>query len=273
MMTRATLFEQIKTKQSYLCIGLDTDLKKIPKHLLNLEDPIAAFNTQIIDATKDLCVAYKPNIAFYEGLGTNGWQSLEKTMSVIPDSIFTISDAKRGDIGNTSSLYARAYFEQMNFDSVTVAPYMGKDSVQPFLEYENKWVILLGLTSNQGSADFQDLELKNGKKLYQEVIEKSQEWGTPENLMYVIGATKAESFIEIRKMAQDYFFLVPGVGTQGGDLQTLSKYGMNDHCGLLVNSSRAIIYASSGEDFAEKARAEALKIQLEMSQLLDTYIK
>jgi orotidine-5'-phosphate decarboxylase len=271
-MTRKELFEQIKKKQSYLCVGLDTDINKIPKHLLKADNPVYEFNKQIIEATQDLCVAYKPNIAFFESLGSAGWQSLEKTLDVIPNNIFTISDAKRGDIGNTSGLYARAFFENMNFDSVTVAPYMGKDSVSPFLEYKDKWVILLGLTSNEGSQDFQNLTLENGKKLYQEVIEKSQQWGNPDNLMYVIGATKADFFKEVRQLAKDYFFLVPGVGAQGGDLHELSKNGMNDHCGLLVNSSRGIIYASNGEDFAEKARAEALKMQKEMAILLDKYL-
>jgi orotidine-5'-phosphate decarboxylase len=271
-MNRSELFEQIKLKQSYLCVGLDSDIHKIPKHLLKFEDPIFEFNKQIIEATQDLCVSYKPNIAFYESLGSKGWQSLEKTISIIPENIFTISDAKRGDIGNTSSLYARAFFENMNFDSITVAPYMGEDSVSPFLEYKNKWVILLGLTSNQGSKDFQNLDLNNGKKLYQEVIEKSQEWGTPDNLMFVIGATKADEFKSIRALAPDHFFLVPGVGAQGGDLKTLSENGMNDHCGLLVNSSRGIIYASTGEDFADKARIEALKIQKEMAILLDKHV-
>ena len=270
-MNRAELFEQIKKKQSYLCVGLDTDIQKIPKHLLDFEDPIFEFNKQIIEATQDLCVAYKPNIAFYESMGSQGWESLEKTLEIIPNNIFTVSDAKRGDIGNTSSLYARAFFENMNFDSVTVAPYMGEDSITPFLEYKNKWVILLGLTSNGGSKDFETLELKNGKNLYEEVITKSQEWGTPDNLMFVIGATKADAFKDIRALAPDNFFLVPGVGAQGGDLGALSKYGMNDHCGLLVNSSRGIIYASQGEDFADVARQEAQKIQIQMSGLLDEY--
>jgi len=217
-------------------------------------------------------VAYKPNIAFYESMGAKGWESLRKTLEIIPKDIFTISDAKRGDIGNTSGLYARAFFEEMNFDSVTVAPYMGEDSVTPFLTYKNAWVILLGLTSNNGSKDFQNLELANGKKLYQEVLEKSQEWGTSDNMMYVIGATKAESFKEIREIVPNHFLLVPGVGAQGGDLKTLSQYGMNDHCGLLVNSSRGIIYASKGKDFADKARESALKLQQEMKQYLGEYL-
>ena len=271
-MNRVQLFEQIKKKQSYLCVGLDTDINRIPDHLLKYDDPVFEFNKQIIEATHDLCVSYKPNIAFYESLGSKGWRSLEKTLEIIPDEIFTISDAKRGDIGNTSSLYARAFFDQMNFDSVTVAPYMGEDSVKPFLEFKDSWVILLGLTSNKGSQDFQNLELTNGKKLFQEVLEKSQEWGTADNLMYVIGATKAEYFKEIREITPDHFYLVPGVGAQGGDLETLSKYGMNDHCGLLVNSSRGIIYASSGEDFAEKAREQALLLQSQMKVMLEKYL-
>lgn len=271
-MNRKELFELIKKKQSYLCIGLDTDLKKIPSHLHQLDDPVFEFNRQIIEATQDLCVSYKPNIAFYESMGAAGWQSLQKTLEVIPDDIFTISDAKRGDIGNTSGLYARAFFERMKFDSVTVAPYMGQDSVTPFLEYPEAWVILLGLTSNAGSADFQNLELANGKKLFEEVLEKSQKWGTVNNLMYVIGATKAEKFKEIRQIIPDHFLLVPGVGAQGGDLKTLSKYGMNDHCGLLVNSSRGIIYASQGKDFAQAARLEAQKLQQQMAQLLEMYL-
>ena len=271
-MNRRELFEQIKIKESYLCIGLDTDIKKIPDHLLDTEDPVFEFNKHIIEATADLCVAYKPNIAFYESMGAKGWESLRKTLEIIPKDIFTISDAKRGDIGNTSGLYARAFFEEMNFDSVTVAPYMGEDSVTPFLTYENAWVILLGLTSNSGSKDFQNLELANGKKVYQEVLEKSQEWGTSDNMMYVIGATKAESFKEIREIVPNHFLLVPGVGAQGGDLKTLSQYGMNDHCGLLVNSSRGIIYASKGKDFADKARESALKLQQEMKQYLGEYL-
>jgi len=270
-MTRATLFDQIKRKQSYLCVGLDTDIDKIPKHLLALEDPIFEFNKQIIDATSEFCVAYKPNVAFYEALGSKGWESLQKTIDYIPDNIFTIADAKRGDIGNTSRLYAKAFFEKMGADSVTVAPYMGEDSVTPFLDFANKWVILLAHTSNGGSQDFQTLSMGENT-LYEEVILKSQQWATPEQLMYVVGATRADKIAEIRKLAKDYFFLVPGVGAQGGSLEEVSKVGMNDHCGLLVNSSRGIIYASSGEDFAEKAGHAAKTLQLEMSQYLDSYL-
>lgn len=272
-MNRLQLFEEIKKKESYLCIGLDTDVKKIPDDLLRYDDPIFEFNKRIIDATHDLCVAYKPNIAFYESLGSKGWESLEKTLEYIPDNVFTISDAKRGDIGNTSGLYARAFFDHLNFDSVTVAPYMGKDSVSPFLEFKDKWVILLALTSNTGSQDFQTLSLEKGTPLYKEVLLKSQEWGTTDNLMYVVGATKAESFQEIRKIIPDHFLLVPGVGAQGGDLASVSKFGMNSTCGLLVNSSRGIIYASMGDDFADAARKEAKKLQQEMANYLNEYCK
>jgi orotidine-5'-phosphate decarboxylase len=266
-MNRSQLFEQIKKKKSYLCVGLDTDLQKIPKHLLSSADPVFEFNKQIIDATHEYTVAYKPNIAFYEALGPKGWESLQRTLDYIPKDIFTIADAKRGDIGNTSSLYARAFFEQMNFDSITVAPYMGEDSVKPFLEFKNKWVILLAHTSNSGSSDFQLLE-SNGRKLYEEVIHKSQEWSTPDQLMYVVGATQAEKMQSIRALAPDHFFLVPGIGAQGGDLAMVSKYGMNKQCGLLVNSARAIIYASSEQDFHKQAGAEAKKIQQEMEKQL-----
>jgi orotidine-5'-phosphate decarboxylase len=270
-MTRAALFDQIKRKKSYLCVGLDTDIDKIPKHLLNLDDPIFEFNKQIIDATSEYCVAYKPNIAFYEALGSSGWESLQKTIDYIPKDIFTIADAKRGDIGNTSRLYAKAFFEKMGADSVTVAPYMGKDSVTPFLDFDNKWVILLAHTSNGGSQDFQTLSTGE-HTLYEEVILKSQQWATPEQLMYVVGATRADKIAEIRNLAKDHFFLVPGVGAQGGSLEEVSKAGMNDHCGLLVNSSRGVIYASSGEDFAKKAGDAAKALQLEMSQYLDSYL-
>ncbi len=270
-MTRSELFEQIKKKQSYLCIGLDTDIEKIPKHLLKHPDPVFEFNRQIIDATHEYCVAYKPNVAFYETLGPKGWESLQKTEAYIPENIFSIADAKRGDIGNTSELYARAFFKQMDFDAITVAPYMGKDSVLPFLNFENKWVILLAHTSNEGSQDFQ-LFGSGDKKLYEEVITKSQQWGSPDNLMYVVGATRADKIGEIRKLAPDHFFLVPGLGAQGGDLREVSRNGMNSQCGLLVNSSRAIIYASSGEDFAESARMEARKIKEEMTMLLEQII-
>jgi orotidine-5'-phosphate decarboxylase len=277
-MTKDELFSNIKKKESFLCIGLDTDLTKIPKHLLKTEDPVFLFNKEIIDATKDLCVSYKPNMAFYETMGVNGWISLEKTIDYLnktcPDQ-FTIADAKRGDIGNTSKMYAKAFLENMNFDSITVAPYMGEDSVTPFLEYKNKWVILLALTSNQGSFDFQARKLNegSGNYLFEEVLYASRVWGSPDNMMYVVGATKAEMMTDIRKIVPEHFLLVPGVGAQGGSLSDVAKYGMNKQCGLLVNSSRGIIYASSGEDFAEKAREEAKKLQVEMSQLLTNYSK
>jgi orotidine-5'-phosphate decarboxylase len=267
-MNRKELIVQIKEKQSFLCIGLDTDIKKIPPHLLELEDPIFEFNKQIIEATKDLCVAYKPNIAFYEGMGISGWNSLQKTLDYIPNDILTIADAKRGDIGNTSNMYAKAFFENMNFDAVTVTPYMGEDSVRPFLEFENKWVVLLALTSNKGGLDFQKIESKDGKKLFQQVLETSKSWGTDENMMYVVGATRAEEFSEIRKIIPNHFLLVPGVGAQGGNIQDVAKYGMNKDCGLLVNSSRGIIYAGSDADFAEKAKVEAKKLQQEMAVIL-----
>lgn len=267
-MTRTELFTQIQQKQSYLCIGLDSDIAKIPKHLLQYNDPVFEFNKQIIDATQDLCVAYKPNLAFYEALGAKGWESLEKTIHYIRDEHFIIADAKRGDIGNTSNLYAKAFFETLNVDAVTVAPYMGEDSVKPFLNFKNKWVILLALTSNHGSNNFQFLLQENGKPLYEKVMRKAMEWGSAEELMFVIGATHPEKMQEIRAIAPDYFFLVPGVGAQGGDLSAISRYGMNDHCGLLVNSSREILFAGNGENFAEKARAAALKVQQEMAKLL-----
>ena len=272
-MTTEKLVEQIQLKKSYLCIGLDVDLSKIPPHLLSLEDPIFEFNKAIIDATHDLCVSYKPNMAFYEAYGLKGWQSLEKTVTYINvnyPEIFTIADAKRGDIGNTSTMYAKAFLEDLNFDSITVAPYMGKDSVEPFLAFENKHTILLALTSNEGAFDFQTMNV-NGNELYKKVIQTSLRWKNAKNLMYVVGATKAEYFQEIRKIIPNNFLLVPGVGAQGGSLQEVCKYGMNDTIGLLINSSRAIIYASSGEDFAQKAREEALKIQQEMKVLLENY--
>lgn len=271
-MNREQLFEQIKQKRSFLCVGLDTDILKIPAHLKDTSDPIFAFNKEIIDATQDLCVAYKPNLAFYESMGVAGWISLEKTVHYIREKYpeqFIIADAKRGDIGNTSNLYARAFFEHMDFDAVTVAPYMGEDSVKPFMTYLDRWVILLALTSNKGAADFQ--YLKNdatGDQLFESVLKTSQTWGTTDNLMYVVGATKAEKLEEIRELVPDHFLLVPGVGAQGGSLEEVAKYGMNDMCGLLVNSSRQIIYASDGEDFAEKARAEAMNVQVDMEELL-----
>lgn len=269
-MTTQQLQQQIQIKKSFLCVGLDVDLNKIPQHLLALEDPIFEFNKAIIDATHDLCVSYKPNTAFYEAYGIKGWISLEKTINYINHKhpeIFTIADAKRGDIGNTSSMYAKAFLEDLNFDSVTVAPYMGKDSVEPFLAFENKHTIMLALTSNEGAFDFQT-KIIDGKEVYKTVIETSKTWKNAENLMYVVGATKAEYFAEIRKIIPDSFLLVPGVGAQGGNLQDVCKYGMSKNVGLLINSSRGIIYASGGTDFAEKARAEALKIQHEMEEIL-----
>jgi orotidine-5'-phosphate decarboxylase len=279
-MTTQQLIDQIKIKKSFLCVGLDVDLNKIPKHLLETEDPIFEFNKAIIDATHDLTVAYKPNIAFFEAYGIKGWMSLQKTINYInekhPD-IFTIADAKRGDIGNTSSMYAKAFFEDLNFDSVTVAPYMGKDSVEPFLAFENKHAIMLALTSNEGAFDFQTLQVNGtrgeaersgAKELYKQVLETSKTWKNSKNLMYVVGATKAEYFTEVRKIVPDSFLLVPGVGAQGGSLSEVCKYGMNENVGLLINSSRAIIYASNGTDYADVARIEALKMQQEMEEIL-----
>ena len=272
-MTYQELVAEIQRKQSFLCIGLDTDLSKIPPHLLNEEDPVFAFNKQIIDATHDLAVAYKPNIAFYEALGAKGWESLQKTLEYIPKNIFTIADAKRGDIGNTSELYAKAFFEQMSFDSITVAPYMGSDSVKPFLKFKDKWVILLGLTSNEGYADFQNEPLENGKKLYQQVLETSMKWGTAENMMYVAGATRGDMLKQVRDIVPQHFLLVPGIGAQGGDLEEVCQYGMNEHCGLIVNSGRAIIYAGNGSDFAQKARTAAKELQNQMKDMLAKYLK
>lgn len=267
-MTRAELIHQIKAKRSFLCVGLDTDLTKIPEHLLDDEDPIYSFNKAIIDATADLCVAYKPNIAFYECYGIKGWQSLQKTWAALPKDCFSIADAKRGDIGNTSGRYAMAFFDEktsgLGFDSITIAPYMGKDSVTPFLNFNDKWAIVLALTSNEGSLDFQNFENKEGLQLFEQVIDKVNTWGTPDNLMYVVGATRGEGFIKIREHAPDHFLLVPGVGAQGGSLEDVCKFGMNRDCGLLVNSTRGIIYASKGRDFAERAREEALILQKEM---------
>ena len=266
-MNKQELFENIKKKQSFLCVGLDTDIKKIPEHLLKEEDPIFAFNKAIIDATAPYCIAYKPNLAFYESMGVKGWIAFEKTVEYIkanyPDQ-FIIADAKRGDIGNTSQMYARTFFEEMEIDSVTVAPYMGEDSVTPFLEYEGKWVVLLGLTSNKGSHDFQFIKDENGTPLYEHVLRKSAEWAGDDRMMYVVGATQGSMFAEIRKIAPTSFLLVPGVGAQGGSLEEVCKYGINSDCGLLVNSSRGIIYASNGEDFAEVAAAEAEKLQKQM---------
>lgn len=272
-MTRTQLFQQIQKKQSFLCVGLDTDIHKIPAHLKNTEDPIFEFNKAIIDATHDLCVAFKPNTAFFEAHGLNGWKSLDKTIRYIktnyPD-LFTIADAKRGDIGNTSAMYARAFFEEMPFDSITVAPYMGSDSVKPFLGYKDKWVIMLALTSNEGAFDFQlNNNIKSGSNfLFEAVLQKSLNWGTADNLMYVVGATKAEMLSQVRSIVPDSFLLVPGVGAQGGSLQEVYKYGANKQCGLLVNASRSILYASNGTDFTAAARREALVLQQEMKALL-----
>ncbi len=264
-MNKEELLAQIRKKGSFLCIGLDADLNKIPKFLLDFEDPIFEFNKRIIDATKDLCVAYKPNLAFYECLGEAGWVSLRKTVNYIPKEIFTIADAKRGDIGNTAKKYAETFFETYAFDSVTVAPYMGEDSVAPFLNFSGKWAIVLGLTSNQGAFDFQYLQTEE-RPLHLHVIEKVASWGTDRNLMFVVGATKAEELAGIRKVIPEHFLLVPGVGAQGGSLEDVCNYGLNDEIGLLVNSSRGIIYAGDQEDFDQKAREAALKMQQQMKQ-------
>ena len=270
-MNRSQLLAEIKKKRTYLCVGLDTDPEKIPSHLRTAADPVFEFNKQIIDATLELCVAYKPNIAFYEAQGPKGWESLQRTLEYIPKEHFTIADAKRGDIGNTSTMYAKAFFEKMDFDAITVAPYMGADSVTPFLAFQDKVVILLAHTSNPGSADFQLLRSAEGHALYEEVIRKSQSWGSDENLMYVVGATRADKIAEIRKLAPHHFFLVPGVGAQGGDLKEVSRQGMTGECGLLVNSARAIIYASSDKDFARAAKHEALRTSQEMNQYLSEF--
>ncbi len=273
-MTRESLFELIKNKKSFLCVGLDSDITKIPKHLLDADDPVFEFNKAIIDATLDYTVAYKPNLAFYESRGSEGIRSLEKTITYLSnfsDQVFTIADAKRGDIGNTSAQYAKTFLECYGFDSITVAPYMGEDSVSPFLSIENKWVILLALTSNKGAFDFQLIENKDtGKRLFEEVLETSQKWGNADNMMYVVGATKAEMLEGIRKIVPEHFLLVPGVGAQGGSLQEVAKYGLNNQCGLLVNSSRGIIFKSADKDFAEVAQAEAKKLQEEMAEILDS---
>jgi orotidine-5'-phosphate decarboxylase len=269
-MKTEVLVQEIKNKKSFLCIGLDVDLDKIPKHLLDKDDPIFEFNKAIIDATHHLCVSYKPNIAFYEAYGIKGWQSLQKTIEYINNNhpeIFTIADAKRGDIGNTSARYAKSFFDDLNFDSITVAPYMGKDSVEPFLTFQDKHTILLALTSNQGAFDFQT-KMIDGKEMYKHVLETSKTWENAHNLMYVVGATKAEYFAEVRKIIPDNFLLVPGIGAQGGNLQEVCKFGINASIGLLINSSRGIIYASNKEDFAEKAREETLKLQREMEEIL-----
>ncbi len=268
-MTRQELITLIKRKRSFLCIGLDTDLDKIPQHLLQEEDPVFAFNKAIIDATHELVAAYKPNIAFYEAYGTKGWKSLEKTIAYLKGKdVFTIADAKRGDIGNTSGRYAKAFLEVLDFDGITVAPYMGKDSVGPFLGIDGKWVVLLALTSNKGSDDFQMIKTGNGKLVYERVLERSAKWGTPDNMMYVVGATKAEMLSGIRKIIPDHFLLVPGVGAQGGSLEEVAAHGLNKDCGLLVNSSRGIIYAGNGPDFADKAKEEAQELQKQMESVL-----
>ena len=274
-MNRKSLIEQIKLKGSYLCVGLDTDGTKIPKHLQDQPDAVLQFNKAIIDATKDCCVSYKINTAFYESLGSKGWDIMEETLDYIPATHLKIADAKRGDIGNTSSQYAKAFFETLKFDAITVAPYMGEDSIRPFLEYEDKWTIVLGLTSNKGSADFEMLKIQNGGGerlrsdfLYEKVLKTVAQWGTPDNLMFVIGATQATEFENIRNIIPDHFLLVPGVGFQGGSLQDISKFAINKDCGLLVNASRAIIYASHEEDFAHEAKVIAEQYQAEMSGYL-----
>ena len=271
-MERKQLIEQIFTKKSFLCVGLDTDLNKVPKFLLNEEDPIFSFNKAIIDATAPYSIAYKPNLAFYECYGLKGMEAFEKTITYLKEKYpnhFIIADAKRGDIGNTSKMYAQTFFKEYNVDALTIAPYMGEDSVKPFLEYEGKWVILLALTSNKGSHDFQLFEDKDGVRLFERVLSKAQEWGTTENLMFVVGATQGSLFADIRKLAPNSFLLVPGVGAQGGSLQEVCKYGMNKDCGLLVNSSRGIIYASADENFAEIAGEKAKELQQEMAIELD----
>lgn len=273
-MTREELYKLMVAKKSFLCVGLDSDISKLPKHLMDCEDPVFEFNKQIIDATLPYTVAYKPNLAFYESRGLKGWQSLEKTiqhLNKFSDQVFTIADAKRGDIGNTSKMYAKSFFgndnASLNFNAVTVAPYMGEDSVSPFLEYKGKWVILLALTSNKGAENFQLLEF-NGKKLFETVLEKSQQWADADNMMYVVGATQAKMLAEVRKIIPDHFLLVPGVGAQGGSLEEVAKYGLNNQIGLIVNASRSIIFASGGTDFALKAKEEAQKMQQEMQQLM-----
>ena len=273
-MTRKELIASIQRKRSFLCVGLDTDITKIPAHLLQEEDPVFAFNKAIIDATAPYCVAYKPNLAFYESMGVKGWIAFEKTVSYLrenyPDQ-FIIADAKRGDIGNTSAMYARTFFEEMDLDAVTVAPYMGEDSVTPFLGYDGKWVILLALTSNKGSHDFQLTEDAQGEKLFEKVLRKSQEWAGNDQMMYVVGATQGKAFEDIRRIAPHHFLLVPGIGAQGGSLEEVCKYGMTSECGLIVNSSRAIIYADATESFAQVAGEKAREVQAQMAQELDRY--
>lgn len=273
-MNKQQLFKNIQARKSFLCVGLDTDIKKIPQHLLKEEDPIFSFNKAIIDATAEYCVAYKPNLAFYESMGVKGWISFEKTIEYLNNNYpnhFIIADAKRGDIGNTSAMYARTFFEEMNIDSVTVAPYMGEDSVTPFLTYKDKWVILLALTSNKGSHDFQLTPGMKEERLFEKVLRVSQNWGNDENMMYVVGATQGRMFEDIRKIVPEHFLLVPGIGAQGGSLEEVCKYGMNSTCGLLVNSSRAIIYADNTENFAEVASREAKKVQEQMFEQLKAF--
>jgi orotidine-5'-phosphate decarboxylase len=273
-MTYQDLFEAIQEKRSYLCVGLDTDPARLPKHLLKHPNPVLEFNRRIIEATAPYCVAYKPNTAFYEALGPVGWETLRQTLEMIPRSHFSIADAKRGDIGNTSKMYAKAFFDDMRADAITVAPYMGADSVMPFLDFEGKWVVLLALTSNSGSQDFQVLKVDEEEEelLYERVIRASQEWATPDQLMYVVGATQTTELENVRRLAPDHFLLVPGIGAQGGSLEEVSKWGMNKSCGLLVNASRSILYASDGEDFAEAAAAEARRMQEQMRHYLDKYL-
>lgn len=272
-MNKSELVEQIKKKRSFLCVGLDTDLNRIPKHLQKEKDPTFAFNKAIIDATADYCVAYKPNLAFYEAMGPAGLESLQKTMEYIPEEFFTIADAKRGDIGNTAASYAQTFFKTYHFDSVTVSPYMGRDSVNSFLSYKGKWAIILALTSNESATDLQNLKLDNGRYFYEELLYQSREWGSAEDIMYVVGATKTEAMLKIRKIIPEHFLLVPGVGAQGGSLKNVAHYGMNDDVGLLVNSSRGIIYASSENDFAEAAGEIAKQMQQEMAELLEEHFE
>ncbi len=275
-MNSQQLFKQIQQKQSFLCVGLDSDISKIPEHLLESDDPIYTFNKAIVDATAPYCVAYKPNVAFYESLGVQGWLALEKTVAYIRQRYpqhFIIADAKRGDIGNTSEMYARTFFDRMKVDAVTVAPYMGEDSIKPFLIYPERWVILLALTSNKGSNDFQLTKDSEGEPLFEKVLRRSQQWASPDQMMYVVGATQGKLFEEVRRIVPDHFLLVPGVGAQGGSLEEVCRHGMNSRCGLLVNSSRNIIYANSGEDFAIAAAEEAKKLQLQMSSMLKQYLQ
>lgn len=269
-MTRSELISLIKKRRSFLCVGLDTDLSKIPAGFLKAEDPVFEFNKAVIDATRDLCVAYKPNLAFYECLGRKGWESFEKTIDYIGDSHFTIADAKRGDIGNTSTYYAKTFFDVMGCDSVTIAPYMGKDSVEPFLKFDGKWAIVLALTSNEGAVDFQFQQLALGERLFEKVLKQTCTWGTKDNLMFVVGATRPEMLADIRKITPDHFLLVPGVGAQGGSLQEVCKFGFSQDCGLLINASRSVIYASNNDaDFSQKVEAAAREMQVEMAAILD----